>query len=173
MSGSDKYRLQIYPEDKERLLAPCYTVDIFRGINVSSLVGNMIAIMTQNNGIGIAAPQIGASYRVIVMGGECGIKRRVMIHPVLADISEEQSLGEEGCLSLPGVRANILRPDSCRVIYENEGGDCIEEMMTGLEARIVQHEVDHINSTLFIDRLKPLARKIVLDRYLRRRKRGE
>lgn len=110
----------------------------------------MIEFMHKNKGIGLAAPQIGLSYRVFVMGEE-GFARPYF-NPVILESSDRSIKYEEGCLSFPGLYINIVRPEEIVVEYENEYGDVKHERLSGIHARCFQHELDHLNGKVFISR---------------------
>ena len=123
------------------------------------------------DGVGLAAPQVGLSIRVCRDGspfaeGEkgdpgCQDFKRVMINPVLFDESEDTGEMEEGCLSIPGIREGVERPNSISVEYYNEKWELVEERLTGLAARIVQHENDHLDGVLITDHLTPMKRRLL------------
>lgn len=113
--------------------------------------------MVAANGLGIAAPQVGKNVRVFIVTLAFDKKERtslVMINPVILWKSDEMELGEEGCLSLPGVYGKVLRHAQIKVEFFNIDGSRQELDLTGLDARVVQHENDHIDGTLFVDRMK-------------------
>ena len=84
---------------------------------------------------------------------DCVGFKRVMINPVIYESSKKTSVMEEGCLSIPGIREEVVRPVSVKIEYFNENWDLKEEMLSGVAARIVQHEYDHLDGTVYIDRL--------------------
>ena len=108
--------------------------------------------MLSYNGIGLAAPQIGISNRLFVyqLPNEQMV---VMINPQIMESSLTVEPYEEGCLSIPGINADIIRPDKVTVQYQNLGGKIITKQFKNLEARVIQHELDHLNGVLFIDHL--------------------
>lgn len=126
------------------------------------LVEEMIETMEVCDGIGLAAPQVHHSIRLFIVRSPREISDgeyefgaiKVMINPVLSEWSVEQESSSEGCLSLPTVRGGVQRPVSVTVEYTDLSGERVRERVTGLEARIVMHEYDHIEGILFIDRLK-------------------
>jgi len=111
----------------------------------------MIEVMNKYQGIGIAAPQVGISKRIIV------VKHRdteiVMINPEITKLSEDTQLMEEGCLSCPNTFGAVLRSNQVHVKYRNMKGKPCFEVYNDLTARIIQHEVDHLNGILFVDHL--------------------
>jgi peptide deformylase len=125
------------------------------------LVDDMIETMYASKGIGLAAPQIGIPERVIVLdkdpGGDYGKGGFVIINPVILSTEGKDEM-EEGCLSIPDIRDVVTRAEKVRVKGLDLEGNEIEIEATGLMAKVVQHEVDHINGLLFIDHLGPLKR---------------
>jgi len=126
------------------------------------LIGEMADTMYAANGVGLAAVQVGVAKRLFVLDvdqvAENGQKKnprrlRVFINPEIAWTSEEDSPYVEGCLSVPGVEAEVYRPTRIRVRYRDERGEEREEEADGLLARVIQHETDHVDGVLFVDRL--------------------
>lgn len=121
------------------------------------LAGDMLETMYEHKGVGLAAPQVGISQRLFVFDdGETG--PMAMVNPALAD-PEELQLGEEGCLSLPGVYFDVERALRITARGLDLHGKDLELRAEGFLARIFQHEVDHLNGKLFIDRLPPEERR--------------
>ena len=116
------------------------------------LIEDMFDTMYESGGVGLAAPQIGVLKRIVVM--DTDDNQHVLINPQILEFSEVTSLGEEGCLSVPNQRAQVERAQVIRVLYHTLEGDVMETTFEGFPARIVQHEVDHLNGILFVDRLK-------------------
>lgn len=130
----------------------------------------MLKTMYEAPGIGLAANQVGLLNRVIVMD----IAQReepetrvpiVMANPEIIWESEEPSVWEEGCLSIPGQYAEVQRPLEVRVKYLDYNGKQQEQVFEGLGSHCVQHEIDHLNGVLFIDHLSTLKRNMLLKRY--------
>jgi peptide deformylase len=145
--------------------------------NLSGLIEDMWETMYEADGVGLAAPQIGLSLRLFVADGtpfgegeegDAGCKdfKRVMINPVLFDLSEAQSSMEEGCLSIPGVREPVSRPVSIGVEYYDADWNLVEEHLDGLAARIVLHEYDHLDGIMIPDHI-PAAKRMLLHGKLR------
>jgi peptide deformylase len=139
---------------------------------LNELVKNMWETMYEADGVGLAAPQVGLSIRLFVCDGSpfaegekgdpgCRDFKRVMINPVLFDPSDETGEMEEGCLSIPGIREGVERPESITVEYYNEQWELVEEKLTGLAARIVQHENDHLDGVLITDHVSPVKRRLL------------
>jgi peptide deformylase len=130
------------------------------------LCERMARMMYEAPGIGLAAPQIGVMKRVIVYDlSEDGEGLTALCNPVIVERSDECETDDEGCLSLPGVSVPVER--SCRVTCEalNLQGERIRVEAEGLQARMFQHEVDHLDGVLIIDRATPEERKAALKRY--------
>lgn len=128
----------------------------------------MVEAMIRASGVGLAAPQIGVSKRIIVldMDGEF----HVLINPHIVEISEEEDESQEGCLSVPGVEAPVVRRRRVCVRGLNLEGKEIDVGGEGLIARALQHEIDHLDGVLFIDHLSPARRQSLLKEFARRQK---
>lgn len=118
------------------------------------LVDQMIQTMRREGGIGLAANQIGINKRVLVM--ECGGSIWDCFNPEITSSSDELSIYEEGCLSFPGLVLKVKRPSEVVVKYQDKDGNFKEERMTGIVARCVQHEIDHLNGICFTDQVSKL-----------------
>ena len=125
---------------------------------VHTLIEQMFETLREYKGIGLAAVQVGSLYRLFIteVGGD---KPRVFVNPEIMETSLEQASYEEGCLSIPGVEADVLRPQRVRVQAWNEKGRPFTLDAEDLLARVVQHEYDHLNGVLFIDRIDPKKRE--------------
>jgi peptide deformylase len=120
--------------------------------SIAKLAENMIRTMQEAPGIGLAAPQVGVLKRMFVCQIE-GDKPRVFINPEIIGTSEERGVFEEGCLSIPGIYADVLRPDEISIQAWNERGRPFTLNAGGLLARVIQHEYDHLQGVLFLDHL--------------------
>ncbi|MSR22202.1 MAG: peptide deformylase [Gemmatimonadetes bacterium] len=132
------------------------------------LVRDMFDTMYSAEGAGLAAPQVGVGIRVIVAEiVEEGVApvRVVLVNPEIVETSDEIDRDSEGCLSIPGVSEVVARPASVTVQGLDPTGSPVRVEAGGLLARVLQHEVDHVNGVLFIDRLTPLKRRILLQKY--------
>ena len=122
--------------------------------SLKDLVRDMFETMDTEGGIGFAAPQIGVGKRVVVVSvEEKEFERLVLFNPVIVSFSSETVLFEEGCLSVPGVRADVERPSSVVVRGITRSGRLVEIAAVEMVARVLQHEIDHLDGVLFIDRL--------------------
>ena len=136
---------------------------------VQTLLSDMAETMYHAPGIGLAAPQIGVNARVIVLdvgnyeGGEKSSQKGKLYKLVNPEIvkSEGSALGEEGCLSIPGVSEKVKRATHVTVAALNEKGEKIEIEAEGILAVCLQHEIDHLNGVLFIDYLSKLKKKMI------------
>ncbi len=127
---------------------------------ILNFIKDMAETMYTDSGVGLAAPQVGVSKRIIIVDEEeDGLI--VLINPVIVK-SEGEVVGEEGCLSIPGIYSQVKRSSKVTVKALNENGDSIEITKEGLTARALQHETDHLNGILFIDRIGRLKRTILL-----------
>ncbi|MEZ5680178.1 MAG: peptide deformylase [Erythrobacter sp.] len=151
---------------------------------LNELVSDMFETMYAAPGIGLAAIQVGVPKRVLVIDlqpedldaepEECNhdghhhhhypLKKepRVFVNPVILDPAEELATYQEGCLSVPEIFADVDRPATCRVRYQDLEGETHEEDMEGLMATCIQHEMDHLEGILFIDHLSRLKRNMAL-----------
>ena len=119
---------------------------------IKTIADNMVRIMKQANGVGLAAPQIGLLERIIVIAPEG--KPRVLINPVIIN-SGGSSIGEEGCLSIPGLYGDVERPSEVEIEAYDLKGRQFTYTMDGFAARVVQHEIDHLDGILFIEKVDP------------------
>jgi peptide deformylase len=126
--------------------------------SLSDLAQRMLELMREGRGVGLAAPQVGRNIRLFVMNATGKPEdERIYVNPVLSDPAGDQ-INEEGCLSLPGITGQILRSDVLRLSARDVAGQPIEQEAEGYVARIWQHEIDHLNGTLILDRMDPVAR---------------
>jgi peptide deformylase len=141
------------------------------------LIENMFETMYQAKGVGLAAPQVGLNIRLFIVDGApfadeegeepdpraVGMEsfKKVFINPVMEEESGEVWAFQEGCLSIPKLRENVLRKSDILLSYYDEHWVFHEERFSGYAARIIQHEYDHIEGILFTDRLNPLKKKLV------------
>jgi peptide deformylase len=143
---------------------------------IRTLVADMLETMYEAPGIGLAAIQVGAPSRVIVMDlskREAEAEPRVFINPEINWSSEEKSLYEEGCLSIPDVHEDVERPARVKIRYLDLDGKLHEEDAEGLFATCIQHEVDHLNGILFIDHISKLKRERIIKKFTKAAKRAE
>lgn len=141
--------------------------------NLQQLIDDMFETMYHAEGVGLAAPQIGKSIRLFVVDGspmadpedpndELNALKKAFINPVIVERGGEPWTDTEGCLSIPKIRESVERPDWIQIEYVDEAFKPHSERYSGWAARIIQHEYDHIEGTLFIDRISPLRRKLIV-----------
>ena len=138
--------------------------------NLKELLANMFETMEESNGVGLAAPQIGLNIRVVVIDLDVlsedfpeyrGFKKGfINPHIIEYDETNTESL-EEGCLSLPGIQEKVTRPTRIHVQYLYEDLNEHEEWVEGYLARVMQHEFDHLDAKMFIDRITPLRKQLI------------
>jgi peptide deformylase len=137
------------------------------------LADDMLATMYDAPGIGLAAPQIGVSRRLIVMDPAKDDQPKapiIMVNPELLTRSDELRVHEEGCLSIPDFTAEIERPAITRVAYIDLQGKQQETELEGIWSTLVQHEIDHLNGVLFIDYLSRLKRDMVVRKFVKQKR---
>lgn len=147
--------------------------------DLKDFIANMFDTMENAKGVGLAAPQVGFSVRVFIVDAspfaedddyseeekiELANFRRVFINPIIVEESGKEWKFNEGCLSIPGIREDVSRKPEIVVEYYDENFNLKEEKFTGLPARIIQHEYDHIEGILFTDRINPLRRRLLKNR---------
>lgn len=135
-------------------------------LDVKTLAADMFETMYAASGVGLAAPQIGKSIRMFVVDGEPMDEtlkefKKVFINPEILEEEGEEWAFEEGCLSIPGIRADVFRPEKVRIRYFDEDWNEHEEVYEGVAARIIQHEYDHIEGVLFTDYLTGLKKRLL------------
>jgi peptide deformylase len=133
---------------------------------IRAICAQMVEAMLRANGAGLAAPQIGISKRIIILDVDGAF--HILINPELVETSDEVAEVVEGCLSVPGVDAPVERAVRAVVEGTTLDGETVRIEGEGLLARAIQHEMDHLNGNLFLDRLSPAKRKSLLKEYRRR-----
>ena len=129
----------------------------------NEIIQQMLDEIKSGKGVGLAGPQIGLLKRIFVVNIE-GDVPRVFINPSIIETSHETTKFEEGCLSIPGIWADVIRPKTVKVQAWNEKGRPFTIEASGLLARVILHEYDHLEGVLFIDRLSEPKRKKILDK---------
>lgn len=127
---------------------------------ILKILENMVETMHEAKGVGLAAPQVGISKRIFVCDQGDGVVRKV-INPVITPLTEKLMDYEEGCLSVPGIYKKVQRPEKIRIEYFNEKGEAVTEEIEGFLAIIMQHEYDHLNAVLFVDKISPVAKRMI------------
>ena len=144
-----------YPDPRLRKVS--VPVEAF-GPELRALAARMFELMREHRGVGLAAPQVGQNIRLFIMNHTGQPEDdRVFINPQLLE-AEGADEAEEGCLSLPGINANVVRDKTLRIIACDLDGNPIDRKASGYEARVWQHEFDHLNGTLITDRMGAVAK---------------
>jgi peptide deformylase len=133
---------------------------------LAQFIADMYETLTQAEGCGLAAPQVGKPWRLFIVDAtelaedypECKDFKRTFINPELIAASEDTCVYSEGCLSLPGISENVVRPATVRLRYLDENFQEHEETFSGFCARVVQHEYDHLEGHVFTDRISPIRK---------------
>ena len=143
---------------------------------LDTLIENLWETMYAASGVGLAAPQVGLGLRLFVIDAspfaeddelsldeQAQLKgfKKAFINPVIEEESGEEWAFNEGCLSIPDVREEVKRQEKLTISYQNEAGEQLTESYTGLAARVIQHEYDHIEGILFTDKLSPLKKRLI------------
>ncbi len=139
----------------------------YKDLNI--LIENMFETMEKANGVGLAAPQIGLAERIFVVDGsgeaeefpELKDFRKVFINPKITNRSGKNVSMTEGCLSLPNISESVNRPTEITVEYYDENLEHHIETYKGYAARIIQHEYDHLEGVLFIDKISPIRKRLI------------
>lgn len=162
-----KHQLKLVTLPSENLTRPSEKVKFPLPPDFSRLVQEMIRVCRKHEGIGLAAPQVGLNIRLVIINLEhYGVKPFPLINPEITKSSVKTVEAEEGCLSIPGKFGIVKRPEKVDVKAQTPEGKTIEFKADGLLARVIQHEVDHINGILFVDHLSKKEREeLVRDFY--------
>jgi peptide deformylase len=145
------------------------------GEDIRTLVADMFETMYDAPGIGLAAIQVGVPLRVVTMDlskREEHAEPKVFINPEIVSSSEEMSVYEEGCLSIPDIHEDVERPARVRIRYVDVEGKLQEAEAEGLFATCIQHEIDHLNGVLFIDHISKLKRDRIVKKFTKSAKRA-
>lgn len=137
---------------------------------LEGLIQDMFETLTASDGIGLAAPQIGKAIRVVVIDLDALAEdlpeykgfRKAYINPHIIEYDDSDTdSSEEGCLSLPAIHEKVVRPKRIRVQYEDEQRQSHDEWVDGYLARVMQHEFDHLEGNMFVDRISPLRKQLI------------
>lgn len=139
--------------------------------NLKDLIANMYETMYAADGVGLAAPQVDLSLQIVVIGfrpydektdtyGEV-TEQHTLINPEIIESGDEKAYFNEGCLSIPDIHEDVLRPKSVTVHYFDEDFNEHTEQLNGMFARVAQHEIDHLNGKVFTDRLSSLRKTMI------------
>lgn len=161
--------LPIYLYGAEVLRKPAVEADLSDRDHITALVENMKSTLKAADGCGLAAPQVGVSERILIVDGTVVADvydylkdfRRTMINPVIIEESSERCTYSEGCLSVPGIYAEVRRPAKIKVEYYNEAFEKVTEEFDKFACRMIQHEISHLDGHLFVDDVAPIRRKMI------------
>jgi peptide deformylase len=134
---------------------------------IRELAKEMFVTLKEEEGVGLAAPQIGKSIRMFVVKADDGVER-VFINPQIVATSSEQVTYEEGCLSIPKLYEDVVRPERITIQARNENGRRFNLEADGFLARVIQHEYDHLEGILFIDRISPDKKAKIEAKFLKK-----
>ena len=147
LMGHPVLREKARPVSEKELLSP----------KIQELLGDMLETMLEYDGRGLAAPQIHESLRIVVMVWDFDPENKphvvYLINPVTLPLTEEMSGTWEGCLSVPGLRGMVMRPNKISLMAFNEKKEKVELIVEGFAATVIQHECDHLEGTLYVDRI--------------------
>lgn len=166
---SNKMILPIYLYGSEVLRNENTDVDLTDKEGIAKLLEDMKETLAVADGCGLAAPQVGVNKRLVIVDGRELTETydylkdffRVMINPVVLEESEETCEYSEGCLSVPGIYAEVTRPAKIKVEYYNENLEKVVEEFDRFACRMVQHELSHLDGNLFVDNVSPIRRKMI------------
>ena len=161
--------LPIYLYGSEVLRKENAEADLNDKEGLKKLISDMKETLKVADGCGLAAPQVGVNLRVVLVDGTdlsdtyeyLKDFRRTMINPVILEESKETCEYSEGCLSVPGVYAEVTRPSKIKVEYYNEDFEKVVEEFDRFGCRMVQHELSHLEGSLFVDEISPIRRKMM------------
>lgn len=166
--------LKLIPENSPMLLEPCQEFDFDNPPhNPKELAESLYTCMTKNDGLGISANQVGVPYRVFAMRSEPPL---VLFNPRIVDVSENEVLMKEGCLSYPLLYLSVKRPDRVRIRFQKETGETVTETFIGMTARVALHEYDHMEGKVFTQKAskfesaRALRKRMILQRKVKKAK---
>ena len=159
----------IYLYGSEVLRARAQEADLEKKEELTQLITDLKDTLAVADGCGLAAPQIGVSQRVLIVDGTVMVDvydylkdfKRVMINPVVLEESPKKCEFNEGCLSIPGIYADVQRPESMTVRYYNENFEEVTETLDRFACRMVQHEMSHLDGIVFTDLVAPIRKKML------------
>ncbi len=161
--------LPIYLYGSEKLRNENAEADLQDREGLTKLIADMDETLKAADGCGLAAPQVGVNLNVVIVDGRELTETydylhdfyRVMINPVILEESEDTCEYSEGCLSVPGIYAEVTRPSKIKVEYYNEKFEKVVEEFDRFACRMVQHELSHLEGNLFVDNVSPIRRKMI------------
>ena len=161
--------LPIYLYGAEVLRRKAEEADLTKKDEILKLVADMKETLAHADGVGLAAPQVGVSQRILIVDGD-PLKdtypylagwRRTMINPVVIEESPLKCTYNEGCLSVPGIYADVTRPDAITVSYFDENFEQVTERLDKFACRMVEHELSHLEGNVFTDNVSPIRKKML------------
>ena len=165
-------KLEILEFPDARLRTVAKPVENFDG-DLSQLIDDMIETMYDASGIGLAATQVNIHRRLLVLDvSEAQDTPREYVNPEIVETVGTETC-EEGCLSVPGIYAEVSRAETIRIKAHDRHGEAFEETLDGMHAVCLQHEMDHLEGKLFVDYLSPLKRRMVLKKLEKAQKQAE
>ena len=164
----------IYLYGAEVLRKTAEPADLKDKAGIAALVQDLKDTLKVADGCGLAAPQIGVSQRVVIVDGDVVSDvydylkgfRRTLINPEIIGHSEEQTTYSEGCLSIPGIYCDIVRPKTITVKYYDEDPKEVSETFDNFASRMIQHELSHLDGDLFTDHAAPIRKKMISSKLL-------
>lgn len=162
-------KLPIYLYGSKILREKAAEADLAKKDEISALVADMEETLASADGCGLAAPQVGKSVRVLIVDGRDLVDvypylkdfKRVMINPEIVEESRETCDYSEGCLSVPGIYAEVRRPSRIKVKYVDASFSPVVEEFDKFACRMIQHEMDHLDGKMFVDRVAPIRKKMI------------
>lgn len=166
--------LPIYLYGSEVLRKVAEPADLEKKEEIKKLVADMEETLAKSEGCGLAAPQVGVSLRVLIVDGTGMTEvypylkdfKRVMINPVVTEESDRKREYSEGCLSIPEIYCDVVRPESITVEYYNADFEKVTEQLDKFACRMVQHELSHLDGDLFVDHVAPIRKKMISKKLL-------
>jgi len=161
--------LPIYLYGQQVLRDVAQEADLTKKEELTTLIKDMWDTLAKADGCGLAAPQVGVSLRIFIVDGTMVSEtysylkdfKRTMINPVVLEESDDTADYSEGCLSVPGIYADVRRPSKIKIQYYNENFEQVTEELDKFGARIVQHEYEHLDGGLFFDTIAPIRKKML------------
>ena len=161
--------LPIYLYGQDILRTSCKEADLEKKEEIKELIADMKETLVKADGCGLAAPQVGVDMRLAIVDGRDLADTypylkdftRVMINPVIVEKSEETCEYSEGCLSVPGIYAEVTRPSRITVEYYDENFEKKSEVFDKFACRMIEHELDHLDGNLFTDHVSPIHKKMI------------
>ena len=159
----------IYLYGSEVLRQKAAEIDLSAKEEIDTLVQDLRDTLAKADGCGLAAPQIGVSKRVVIVDGDVVSDvydylkgfRRTLINPVITEESQEKTTYSEGCLSIPGIYCDVVRPARITVEYYNEHLEKVTESFDKFACRMIQHELSHLDGDMFTDHAAPIRKKMI------------